>query len=285
MLARTLSSPPLDQLARMGDAHRNPDGWPREAVYLPERLGLNEEHVPALVGIARLWADPDFDPGDESIWAPIHAWRLLGELRAVEAIEPLLAITDVLAEKHDDWYLGEYPNVFGLIGPPAIAPLASFLGNQQRALWARSCAAECLVKITRRNPETRDDVIAVLCDQLTVSLLNDPKLNASLIGALVDADATESAELMQRAFEADRVDVRIVGDWDNVREEMEGRAARKTAEQVRDDDTSPPCPWVFQYMDSELAERAEAKRKHRKKRRQTLARRKTNTKNMARKPR
>lgn len=285
MLARTLSSPPLDQLGRMGDARRNPEGWPETSIYLPERLGLNEEHVPALIGIGRLWADPDFDPGDERLWAPIHAWRILGELRAADAVGPLLEMTDVLAERHDDWYLSEYPGVFGLIGPPAVAPLASLLADRQRKLSPRACAAESLANIARRHCEPRDDVVAVLCDQLTMFPLNGSELNGFIVAALLDISATESAELMQRAFAAGQVDEVVVGDWAVVQRKMKEFAAHEEESESDSDEASAPCPWVFQYMDAELAQAAEDKRTLRKKRRRASARRKTAGTKASRKPR
>src|SRR5579864_7878643 len=48
----------------------------------------------------------------------VHAWRALGQLRAVEAVEPLLELFDRLED--DDWVHEELPAVFGLIGPARI---------------------------------------------------------------------------------------------------------------------------------------------------------------------
>ena len=41
----------------------------------------------------------DAHSGSSAVWAPVHAWRALGQLRAEESIRPLLA---VLRERDDD---------------------------------------------------------------------------------------------------------------------------------------------------------------------------------------
>ena len=53
------------------------------------------------------WADSD----SLEVWAPVHAWRILGQPQAIEAINPLL---DILRESE------EIPYVYGMIGEDAI---------------------------------------------------------------------------------------------------------------------------------------------------------------------
>ena len=53
-------------------------------------LGLTPEHVPELI---RLACDASLHAADGesfAVWAPTHAWRALGQLRALEAVVPLL---------------------------------------------------------------------------------------------------------------------------------------------------------------------------------------------------
>lgn len=71
-------SVPLNRLLTYGDC-RN---WPNY-----QELGLTQEYIPELIRMATdeelNWADPD----SLEVWAPIHAWRALGQLRAEEARE------------------------------------------------------------------------------------------------------------------------------------------------------------------------------------------------------
>ena len=66
--------------------------------------------------------------------ASTHAWRALGQLRAIEAVEPLLAMQNRLDEERDDWYLGEFAEVFGQIGPPLFVRGAEPLDDLRMSL-------------------------------------------------------------------------------------------------------------------------------------------------------
>ncbi|MEO1068183.1 MAG: hypothetical protein AAFW95_03565 [Cyanobacteria bacterium J06638_6] len=99
-------TPPLDSLLSYGDARGSSStDWPN---YVQE-LGLTAEHIPALIHMTQddqLWSfffeDPNapddetagesaLDP-DVALWAPIHAWRALGQLQAAEAVQPLARV-------------------------------------------------------------------------------------------------------------------------------------------------------------------------------------------------
>src|SRR5438132_4238107 len=102
---------PVDQLLTYGEA--KPGKWPD---YLP--LGLTREHIPGLI---RMATDPELNGADSEsleVWAPVHAWRALGQLQAEEAIEPLLPMFHGMEE--NEWVQDELPEVYGMIGPNAI---------------------------------------------------------------------------------------------------------------------------------------------------------------------
>ena len=83
---------------------------------------LTPAHIPELIRLAAMWADPQDDwPEDGPIWAPVHAWRALAQLGAVEAVTPLLEMSSDL--HYDDWQFEDFPHVFALIGAGAIPPL------------------------------------------------------------------------------------------------------------------------------------------------------------------
>ncbi|MEA3376321.1 MAG: SEC-C metal-binding domain-containing protein [Chloroflexota bacterium] len=205
---------PVSDLLTLGE-RRGQGGWPD-----CRALGLGPEHVPDLVRMALdedlYWADPDSD----AAWAPIHAWRALAQLRAEEAVEPLTHLLPRIDEHDDDWVGEELPRVFGHIGPVAIPVLADYLADDPHGLWARVAAAHGLEEIGTRHPEARSDAI----DALTATLERFPDLdrtlNAFLISYLVDLDAVEAAPLMEHAFQADRVDLQVMGDWEDVQIEL-----------------------------------------------------------------
>jgi hypothetical protein len=179
-------------------------------------LGLTAEHVPELV---RMALDDDLYWGEgegTEMWAPLHAWRALGQLRAEAAIAPLLPLLDRIDEEDDDWAQGDLPEVFGMIGPATLPGLRDFMADAGHGEWARIAAGESLVKIAERFPEARERAVATLAEQLQHFAEQERTLNAFLVGGLCDLNAVESAAVIEQAFAADTVDLSVQGDWEEV---------------------------------------------------------------------
>src|SRR3990170_1588066 len=124
--------PPLDKLVTYGDCRELRD-WPN---YL--ELGFQAEHVPDLI---RMAADERWNecPSDSlEVWAPVHAIRVLGQLKAEEAIEPLIRLFHQY--EVDDWIPIELPTVLSMIGPSAIPALKTYLADESRDEYQRSTA-------------------------------------------------------------------------------------------------------------------------------------------------
>src|SRR3954447_20881997 len=117
----TSYSSPVSQLLTFGDI-RELREWPN---YLD--LDLGPEHVPELIEMATdeelNWADSE----SLEVWAPIHAWRTLGQLRAEAAVEPLLSLFEDLEDS--DWVLEELPEVLGMIGSAALPALTTYIAD------------------------------------------------------------------------------------------------------------------------------------------------------------
>jgi hypothetical protein len=199
---------PVARLLTLGDV-RGKAEWADYAA-----LGLTTEHVPELV---RMALDEDLHWADfESVevWAPLHAWRALGQLRAESAVESLLQLLDRIDEDDDDWAQGDLPEVFGMIGPTAIPGLRDFMADVEHGEWARIAAGEGLVKIVERFPESRDQVVTILTERLRGFAEQERVVNAFLVDALCDLKAVESAAVIEQAFTADMVDLSVLGEWE-----------------------------------------------------------------------
>ncbi len=213
---------PVDKLLALGQVG-NRDEWPN---YL--ELGIGPEHIPDLIRMATDEALNQANSESAEVWAPVHAFRALGQLRSAEAIEPLLELLRRVDELDDDVVSEELPEVYGRIGAPAIPVLAGYLADSQHGLWARVAAATSLDNIGQQHPETRDQVVAALTQALEHFAENGPALNASIISDLVDLHATEAAPVMERAFAADRVDEMVRGDWEDIQIELGLKTERTT---------------------------------------------------------
>jgi hypothetical protein len=191
------------------------DDWPN---YLES--GLGPEHIPDLI---RLASDPvgfEGDPESKEVWAPLHAWRALGQLRAEEAIHPLLELLQQEAEHDGDWGLSELPSVFAMIGPAALPHLAVFLADPDRSLYARTSVAEGLPDMVAKYPETREPVIDILARQLGSAEQPETELNGFVVGSLLELKAVEAAPVLERAFAEGIVDESIAGGWPEVQYEL-----------------------------------------------------------------
>lgn len=245
-------SPPVNRLLTFGDPREEPE-WPDFPA-----LGFGPEHVPELIRMATDEALHDGDPASLEVWAPIHAWRALGQLRAEEAIDPLLGLFARLAgEWGDEWVGSDLPAAYGHIGPAAIPALAAYLAEPAHGLYPRMAAAEGLEFIGTRHSEARDAAIAPLVRALDASAgVPDPDdddilaLNGSLISNLIALKAVEAAPSIERAFADDRVDEMIAGDWEDVQVALE----------MREPDPNKPAQLLIagRITPDELLERAMA---------------------------
>jgi len=191
-----------------------------------EELGIGPEHVEELIGLA-LDEKLNSAPSDSrEVWVPVHAWRALGQLRAASAAEPLVRLLHRM-EAGDDWVGEELPRVFGMIGPPAIPPLSEYLRADDHSVYARVAAVHGLQCIGSDHPEVRDEVVAVLSGQLAAFEENGPDLNGFLISHLIDLHAVEAAPLMKQAFDADSVELFVMGDWEDAQVELGLKPARE----------------------------------------------------------
>lgn len=202
-------SHPVNQLLTFGDCFK----IKYDTNYL-EKFGFTPEHIPELI---RMAVDPELNWADSEsleVWAPVHAWRSLGQLRAQEAIDPLISVFDEIEDI--DWTSSEMPPVFKQIGPAAIPSLSAYLSRVGPDEYHLEIAGSSLTEIGTEHPETRDECVKILTEKLAKFQENSPALNGFLISNLIDLEAVESAPVMQSAFAADCVDEFIVGDWDEV---------------------------------------------------------------------
>jgi hypothetical protein len=215
--------PPLDRLFTLG----RPDEqtW---AAY--EAMGFTLEHVPELIRVAsgRLPMEAEA-AGDDDLaaddvpagdWAPVHAWRALGELRAAEAVGPLIALFPRAAEVDDEWAMEELPKALALIGEPALAPLAELLDDRGAPEYARSSAGLAVARIAQRHGALRDRCVSLLAGALDRGKGDSAGVNGLLVAHLLELRAREAADVILAAYAAGRVDSSIAGDADEVRREL-----------------------------------------------------------------
>ena len=221
-MATHIYAEPVARLLSYGEVEisRPRERWPD---YL--EVGLTDEHVSDLIRMA-MDAELNASGGDGTeVWAPLHAWRALGQLRAEQAAPSLVRLFEL---PDDDWVADDLPRVFAMIGPAAIPALAAYLDDANIEERCRISIPDCLEQIARRHPAARDDCIAVLMGQFEKFRTNGSGLNGFLISALIDLRATQIIDVIRKAFIEDRVDERVAGDVEEVEIEMGLRKYRST---------------------------------------------------------
>jgi hypothetical protein len=183
-------------------------------------LGLKDEHVPLLIEMA---TDHDLNYAMSDtleVWAPIHAMRALGQLKASSATERLLGMLGGLEEFGDDYLLEELPHVFSAFGKPALPALMAFAANRDHYVYARTTALDGILHMFKGEPSVKPEATVFLREQLGRHAEEDSFYNAFCVSGLMDLRDTESAPLIQQAMEADSVDISFCGDWEDVQIEL-----------------------------------------------------------------
>jgi hypothetical protein len=149
-----------------------------------------------------------------AVWAPVHAWRTLGQLRAEAAIEPLITLLPMFDV--DDFVGEELPKVFGMIGRKAIPALEKYIFDDSNGLFDRIAAIHGIERIASGDPECRDKCVSIFTDKLKIFEKNDSTFNAFLILYLTELNATESIDVISQAYERESVDESVIGDFEDV---------------------------------------------------------------------
>jgi len=207
-------------LLELGEADRGRD-WPDYLQY-----GFVETDVPALLDLVADEALDQASSDSAEVWAPLHAWRTLGQLGSSDAVLSLIDQFNRLCE--DDWALPELSTVMGMLGEPAITPLVSCLNEPHYKEFARVIAADGLAEIAKRQPACRERIIQCYRDYMRSPDLSAHALNGLLIGRLLDLDAKEAIDEIRLFFAKDCVDITCAGDLEEVEIELGFRSERST---------------------------------------------------------
>jgi hypothetical protein len=210
---KSLSSP-VAKIYDLGEKYIRVREWPN---YL-ERFGLTREHVLELTKLLDFdcWTEePEAKEkcDEKKLWAPVHAWRALAQLGGPDVVDPLLNVLHMTDMLETNWLDDELPEALAVVGPSALPQLAAFLSDRSHGLWAKVGVVNALAKIGQQHPHVREECIQVLEEALAEFKTNDEELNSFIIYALSQLKAAESAPLVKSVYDSDRVDLLLMGDY------------------------------------------------------------------------
>jgi hypothetical protein len=144
--------------------------------------------------------------------APLHALRLLGELRPVAAAEPLLRklpLPDDLPSQQSVYlWSQEVPQIVARFGPDVL-PLALQIADDETApSQQREAALETLAYLTATEPSLRDQIVSELRTRLAQE--SNPEMKAFIVAALADIGASEVYAEVMAAYRAGSIDRDVI---------------------------------------------------------------------------
>ncbi|MFT7674850.1 MAG: yecA family protein [Gammaproteobacteria bacterium] len=214
-------NPKIQTFLTLGDPG-NKRNWPD---YL-KQYGFTLDDVPTLL---MLYADEEInamDSGRPEVWAPVHAWRTLGQLGSEASIEPIILSFDTLHD--DDYAQNELPKVFGMIGPVAILALVEYWQQPGKNEFSYCLAVDSLCEIAKCYPAHRKQVIDIYLNYMKHPYTSARTLNGLLIGQLMDLKAVEAIDGIRSLFALGCVDLSCAGDLEAVEIDLGFRTQRST---------------------------------------------------------
>jgi len=236
--AESYTTPVADLLTygAPSNIERSPDAWPD----YPTTFGLTAADTGELRRMVQDRALNAGDPSTPHVWAPVHAWRALGQLGATAAADDLCRLC--LDNGLDDWVGEEVPVVFSRLGAGTLPTLARQLARKTEPEPGRMTLVQAVIEVGTAAPSARDDCVAILRDQLEHYADQDDGLNALIVNGLVDFEAREAIQTIRAAFAAEAVDIAMLGDVEDAEILLGLRGERDTPR--------PETPWTTQLRQS-----------------------------------
>lgn len=199
---------PTKELLSIGDI-RGSSSWLDYSSY-----GITSKEIPELIKMATDEKLNFAGSASTYVWAPLHAWRALGQLHAVQAIAPLISLFEKLED--DDWANEDLPTVFGMLGKAAIPNLSKYLFETSHSDMAKIVCANCILNIGMNDDKSKHLCIQVLSKALEGYLANSPTMNAFYIWFLKDLGAKNQLPLIREVYSKGEVDVQVIGSLEKI---------------------------------------------------------------------
>jgi hypothetical protein len=223
-MANTPYTDPVSKLLALGEAD-----WDEWDDY--SELGFTKEHILELIRLGTDWEllVINNEMYDDEQWAPMHAWRILVQMQAVEAIEPLVQILDMGEELDNDMINEGLPEALEKFDAPVIAALAAFMNEPGHSASGYIHASAILTRIGMEHTEHHEHITQIITSALESNFEgNEEEVNGFWISDLLDMNVKNSYPIIKKAFEADKVDITIAGDLEDVEIEWGMRDKRET---------------------------------------------------------
>jgi hypothetical protein len=145
-------------------------------------------------------------------YAPIHALRLLGELRSTEIVAPLLRVLpieqDYAGEELPVLWADEAAQMIGRQGAAVVEPLWAVVDDSGWDMAGRGMALMALTYATSVAPELRDEVAQGALERLARS--DDERMTAHLVSALSSMGVGSAYQQIMQLYREHKVETGII---------------------------------------------------------------------------
>ena len=195
--------------------------WPDYA-----SLGFGEDEVEELLNLMSDFY-LSFEQSDEESALSIHAWRALATMGDLEVLPEFFALSIECDDIEDEWVADEFPELMSRFGMAALPALKEAVeGNGEYP-----CLAEGLVEALPKmvvNEGERETALLTL-KELSDGKLCDREMRGLIICALIELKAVEMVDEIREQFAANRVNVTLAGDLEEVEIALGLREKRETS--------------------------------------------------------
>jgi len=141
-------------------------------------------------------------------WVPLHAWRALGQMRSLAAIEAVLSLTE---SDYDQHVYDDFAKLSAHIGNDAIELLIAILADHSRSETCRTLAAKGLGAIGRSSSgPARTDIVESLMNQIRQNDRSDGWVNGAAAEALMTMEERSVGPEVLRMYDEGRIQIGMV---------------------------------------------------------------------------
>ena len=168
-------------------------------------LALNESDIPELLSILKEGEIEKIYGGINEDYSPLHAWRALSQLQAVDAIDTMI---DIAIENDDaSWLIIEFSRIIPVMGYDVIDKVEVRLTELEESerIDMLNFLIKGLVALAIGDELSQGKIIELLHTQLAEYKFNYDTYNSYLANGLVKLDSHKSIGLIELAMDNDRI--------------------------------------------------------------------------------
>ena len=197
---------------------------PEKPLY--RHLGICKEDTQELIALA---SDVELFESElkEEFWVPVHAWRILYEIEATDAVDTLISLFDKYYDS--DYVSEELDEIVALLSKgERLKELAEHLHDKSKHMDSRSLALSAIKYTANKYSSYKSQCIDILASCLSESNADWREFNGFIVASLTSLNAVSKIDVIEKAFKDDIIALHVTGDLEDVEIDLGLRKKRDT---------------------------------------------------------